>query len=81
MVTVPRRAVVLELTLQADTRGALIDALRNIEYRIAAGEMTNGCSGGYDSSYTYRYEERDAPTHDEYGQQLKDWMATRKASE
>jgi hypothetical protein len=74
----PHRAVRLDLSLEADNRAALIAALENIERLIAAGEMTRGCSGGYDSGYTYTYLERDRPTHDEYAAQLKDWLANRQ---
>jgi hypothetical protein len=77
--TPPKRAVTLDLSLQADSREALISALENIERRIAMGDMTRGCSGGYDSGYTYHYEERDGPTHDEYGQQLKDWLEAERS--
>lgn len=76
----PRRAVTFDLSLQADSREAAITALENIQRRIALGDMTRGCSGGYDSGYTYHYEERDGPTHDEYNQQLKSWIAASKSS-
>lgn len=75
---VPRRAVILDLSLQADSREALIDALNNILRRVAMGDMTRGCSGGYDNGYTYHYEEHEGPTHDEYAQQLKRWKALRE---
>jgi hypothetical protein len=71
----PHRAVRLDLSLEADTRAALITALENIGRLIAAGEMTSGCSAGYDSGYTYTHIERGRPTHDEYAAQLKDWLA------
>ena len=41
------------------------------------GDMTREASGGYDSGYTYNYEEGASPTHDEYAQALKTWQATR----
>jgi hypothetical protein len=73
----PRRAVILELNLQADSREALLTALMNIERRIASGDLLTGVSGGPDSGYIYHYEERDHPTHEEYVQQLKDWVRER----
>ena len=68
----PRRAVSLDLMLWADTRKDLIDELNQIIFLIETDQFSDGCSGGHDSTYTYRYQENEHPTHDEYvGQLLK----------
>lgn len=77
---VPHRAVRIKLDLEADSREAIISALANIERRVAMHDLTEGCSGGYDSGYTYTYTEAERPTHDEYAQALKDWLAARNSS-
>lgn len=73
----PQRAVTLKLDLQADTPAALIRALENIACQIERGELSTGCSGGYESGYTYEYHEANGPSHDEYVKQLQTYCATR----
>lgn len=76
----PRRAVTLKLDLQADTRDELTRALEQIVFLIDRGELTNGCSGGPFSGYSYEYSEAAYPTHEEYHAQLKEWIeAERRA--
>ena len=79
MSELPRRAVTLLLDLQADSKDALLNALENIITHIDRGELTKGCSGGYDAGYTYEYAEAAGPSHDEYVEQLKAWKAERSA--
>lgn len=74
----PRRAVTLELAMQADTRADLIADLRHIIERIEREDMSTGCMSGPDSHYTHRYHEHDGPTHAEYFRQVNDWLADRK---
>ena len=77
----PVRACRLVLDLQADTRADLVNALENIATMIDRRELTTGCSGGYSSGYTYDYAENERPTHAEYHQQLRAYMAHRAAKE
>lgn len=71
----PVRACRLVLDLQADSREDLLRTLEDIVCRIDRKEMTTGCSGGYNSGYTHEYTENAGPSHDEYAQQLKDYIA------
>lgn len=77
----PRRAVSLKLDLQADSPAALIRALENIAIQIERHELTTGCSGGYDSGYTYEYCEAAGPSHDEYVRQLQQWIETERRAQ
>ena len=77
---VPKRAVTLDISIQADTREEMVRALWGVADRIQRQEMTRGCSGGWGSGFTYNYEENDRPTHDEYEKQLKDWLAEARAN-
>lgn len=70
----PKRAVLFDVSLQADSRDDMVRALDQLAYLVARGELTRGCSGGVSSGYTYHYEERPGPTAEEYTQQLKAWL-------
>lgn len=73
----PHRAVILTVTIEADTRQAMIDALDGIGQQIARGELTTGVSGGYNNGYIYSYVENDGPSHDEYWDQLSIYLKER----
>lgn len=70
----PRRACLFELTLEGDDRQAIVNSLISIATLIDRGEISSGCSGGYDSGYVYTYKESDRPTHDEYIQALNKYL-------
>lgn len=75
----PERACRLQLDIQADTRDEMVRALEGIATAIDRGEMTTGCSGGVHSGWTYEYVERARPTHQEYHEQLKVYLAAKRA--
>lgn len=62
----PKRACVLTLKMEADTRADMASALFNIADLIERGELTVGASGGVNSGAIYEYIESDKPTHEEY---------------
>ncbi len=70
----PRRAFVLTLTIGADTREALSNALHNLSYQVAAEKLTEGVSGGVDSGYTYKLDVDESITHERYVQELTDYL-------
>ena len=70
----PHRAVILTVTIEADTRQAMVNALDGIGQQIAREELTTGVSGGYDSGYIYSYTEKGSPSHDEYADQLSEYL-------
>jgi hypothetical protein len=71
----PIRACRLVLDIHADTEDDLIDALNGIGTNIAMGQLTDGYSAGYRSSYTYKYIKNDSPSHDEYIEMLNEYIA------
>lgn len=73
---IPERACRLKLDIQADTREEMVRALEGIATSIDRCEMTTGCSGGVHSGWTYEYVQNDGPTHQEYQQQLKAYIAS-----
>lgn len=75
----PERACRLQLDIQADTRDEMVQAIEYIATAIDRGEMSTGCSGGVHSGWTYEYVERAGPTHEEYHQQLKAYLAAKRA--
>lgn len=75
----PERACRLQLDLQADTRDEVVRALEGIATSIDRGEISTGCSGGVHSGWTYEYVERAGPTHEEYHEQLKAYLAAKRA--
>lgn len=76
----PKRAVTLDISLQADSPADMALALEQVAYLVHRGELTRGCSGGVNSGYTYHYEANDRPTHEEYREQLQQWLAAQKES-
>lgn len=76
---VPERACRLQLDIQADTRDEMVRALEGIATAIDRREMSTGCSGGVHSGWTYAYVENDGPSHEEYQQQLKAYVAATRA--
>lgn len=75
----PQRACRLQLDIQADTRDEMVRALEGIATAIDRREMSTGCSGGVHSGWTYEYVEADGPSHEEYQQQLKAYVAATRA--
>lgn len=75
----PERACRLQLDIQADTRDEMVQAIEYIATAIDRGEMSTGCSGGVHSGWTYEYVERAGPTYEEYHEQLKAYLAAKRA--
>lgn len=76
----PRRAVTLELEMQADTPRDLASALYNFSIQIDHQEVSrSGVSGGCHAGYTYTYTANEAPSHDEYFAAVDVWLESRKA--
>ena len=76
----PRRAVVLTAEIQADSRRELSRALFDIATQLHCGEI-NGpvvISGGYSSGYILHLEEGEHPTHDEWAEQIKAYLAAKR---
>jgi hypothetical protein len=57
----------------------MVRALEGIATAIDRREMSVGCSGGVHSGWTYAYVENDGPSHEEYQQQLKAYVAATRA--
>lgn len=74
----PHRACVFELKMGADSRDALIDALREIEFEIAAEMLTEGACGGYSAGYTYKLSVDESITHESYFVALDKYLAEKK---
>jgi hypothetical protein len=76
----PQRAVTMTLIIGADTRRDMSDALEQLAFDIAAGQINgpSGCSGGSGSGYSYSFSAKDGPTHDEYVAQLAAYLETKK---
>jgi hypothetical protein len=69
----PQRAVRMELTIGADTRKAMADALEQLAWEIRADVINgpSGCSGSCDAGYAYDFVAGEHPTHEEYVESLK----------
>lgn len=77
----PKRAVTLELEMQADEPRELATALYNFATQIDRNEVSrSGVSGGYHAGYTYTYTANEAPSHDEYFAAVDVWLESRKAA-
>jgi hypothetical protein len=77
----PKRAVTLELEMQADEPRELATALYNFATQIDRNEVSrSGVSGSYHAGYTYTYAVNDAPSHEEYFAAVDVWLAARKAA-
>lgn len=75
--TAPKRACRLTLELQADTREALASALYHLASRVERDEISNGVSGGPDSGAIYEFAFSDVPTHDQYFEQVREYLKDR----
>lgn len=75
----PERACRLQLDIQADTRDEMVRSLEYIATAIDRGELSTGCSGGVHSGWTYEYSQHPGPTHEEYCEQLKEYLARKRA--
>lgn len=73
----PKRACRLTLELQADTRQSLADALFHLAARVERDEISNGVSGGPDSGAIYEFAFCDTPTHDQYFDQVREYLKGR----
>ena len=70
----PVRAYRLTLLLDADTREGLANELRNIAWRIDAGQISTGMSGGPNSGSIYELLHDPEQTHDAYHAQLRAYL-------
>lgn len=73
-----RRAFVLTLELQADTRNDLIGELRHLEFMIASEQLAHGVSGGYSTGSVYDLNVDESITHDLYMEQLNEYLGAKK---
>lgn len=72
-ITLPRRRVVLELKIGADTRERMIEELEEIAAAIRKGEMWGDCvMGSASAGYTVSATEDKTVTHDTYFAALND---------
>jgi len=77
----PKRAVTLELEMQADTPRELASALYNFSIQIDRNEVSrSGVSGGCHAGYSYTYTANETPSHDEYFAAVDVWLAARKVA-
>lgn len=74
----PRRAYVLKLDLQADSREALLSALQYVDFLVASEQISSGISAGYDASYTYSLDIDESITHDAYMAAINGWLAEKR---
>ncbi|WP_321810125.1 hypothetical protein [Burkholderia sp. BCC1985] len=73
----PKRAVQFGAVIQADTPQHLANALTDMAALIAAGEMPErSIGGGVFSSHHCTLIVADRPTHDEYVEQLQDYLGS-----
>jgi hypothetical protein len=70
----PRRRVICELKIGADSLDELIIALEGIARRISMDDLsTSGFSAGYHSSYNYRLDEDESITEESWRAALEEW--------
>lgn len=77
----PIRAYRLTLKLDADTLPELASALMNLSLRADRGELTRGVCGGPDSGYIYELLINPAQTHETYFNQVREYLARKKAEQ
>lgn len=72
----PQRAVTMTLTIGADRRQDMGDALREIADRIESGDINGptGASGAPSVGYGYEFKASESPTHEEYHAQLRAYL-------
>lgn len=73
--TAPRRRLLLELELQADSVVDLVVALENFAIQVDRGELTDGCSGGYSTGSIYKLDEDKTITHESFVKALDEYLA------
>ena len=71
----PTRAHRLTLELQADTPEEMSNQLNHLAWRVMAGELTTGVSGGPSSGYIYELLSNPDQTHDRYFAEIRDYLA------
>jgi hypothetical protein len=76
----PKRSHELVCSIGADTQDDLIRALHDFADRIARGEITHGCSGGWNYGTIYSYKHDPSITHDSYFESLKAHLAKERAA-
>lgn len=82
--TVPRRAYVLDLKIEADDLDSLLGYLRSFETDLYLGRISRGASGGYSAGSTYSLDVDNSITHDawaETNQRYIDWLDWKAAVE
>jgi hypothetical protein len=70
----PRRAYVLTLELQADSRDDLSAALRQLALEVDRDRISRGVWGGVSSGANYSLDIDESITHDLYFQHLEDFL-------
>lgn len=70
----PERAVVLTMKMEADSINDLVGYLISFATNIERGEVTKGCSGGYNSGCVYELRENHDQTHDKYYAELLKYL-------
>lgn len=76
--TIPERARVLTLELQADSDTELANALFNLSHQVSRGEINNGCSGGYASGCIYDLRDGNCTDHESFIKRLKHYLQNRE---
>lgn len=76
----PHRAFRLTLQLDADDRSALASALVHLADRVDRSEISTGVSGGPDSGWIYELLHDPAMTHEAYFEEVRAYLAQKKAS-
>jgi hypothetical protein len=77
----PKRALVLNIEIQADTDAALAGALRSFATDLALGDLSGHgvvCASSF--GWTYRIQRDPAMTQERYFAELEAWLAERDAA-
>lgn len=74
----PRRRVMFELKIGADSVKDLIRSLEQLIFDIANGAPPQSVSGSPHSGYNYTYSEDETITHESYHAQLRDYLNNRR---
>ena len=78
MTGAPQRACRLTMRLEADTPQDMASLLENFAWRIHAGELTTGVTGGPSSGGIYEFHCAEHPSHEEYFAQLRAYLQEKK---
>lgn len=75
----PHRACRLTAKIEADTPHELACYLMHMAQQIERGQLSNGVSGGPSSGAIYELTVADRPTHDEYFEEVRRYLAAKDA--